>query len=405
MTDNRKSINYKNQILLLILFLTEVARGAFFLTFLPLYTVESLGMGVTVAGFAVSAHYLLETLCKSIAGSQFDRRGRPVIFAGMTLGFIAMAAMRFHPTPFIIVVASGLLGLGVSPLWPGIITEVAPVNISDRSFRVGIVFTTWLAGTGFGMVGINFLLYLGYETCFNIIIIDLFAALFIALLLLRPSRQGVKPPEINCAESILKTMRHMAQNPAVIKLLLPGMFLQTLAAGLLLPVMPVFARSMLNLNHNEYGLLLSAGGAATVLLLIPMGKIADKIGLKTVLSTGFLITAASIGMLSLVGNKGNVYYLVILMGISYAAVLPAWNSLLARAIPPERQATGWGVFATVEGLGVAVGPALGGMVGRWLGIDFTILITTALLTGMSIFYLIYPVEQLFDKSGDKNIWK
>lgn len=389
----------KNYILLLMLFLTEFARGAFFFTFLPLFSVENLGLGITAAGFAVSAHFLSETLCKPFAGSQYDRRGRTILPAGMLISLLSLVAIKLHPSPFVMIAASGLFGLGVSPLWPGVVSEVAPVNTPGRSLKIGMVFSIWLAGAGGGLVGINFIMNSGYDFAFNTIIGILSLALLISVFFChRPARTKALQ-EVPLFTGIMATLRQFSQNPAVTNLLLPGMFLQTLAAGLLLPILPVFARIKLGLDHDRYGLLLLAGGAATIIFLVPMGKIADKIKLKFVLSAGFLLTAMSIGLLSLAGNSSNALYLVVLLGISYAAVLPAWNSLLARAIPPERQATGWGVFATVEGMGVAIGPAVGGLVGRWLGIETTILIATALLLGMSVFYMIYPVEKLFCKNS------
>ena len=65
--------------LILLLFLIDFTRGAFFLTFLPLYAVNYLGISVAASGLAVSAHFLGETLCKGVAGWQLDRGGYPVL--------------------------------------------------------------------------------------------------------------------------------------------------------------------------------------------------------------------------------------------------------------------------------------------------------------------------------------
>ena len=395
MYDSNSSQDGKDYILLLMLFFAEFTRGAFFFTFLPLFSTENLDLKVTSAGFAVSAHYLAETLCKPFAGSHYDRKGKVVLLAGMLISMLSLTTIRLSPSPFVIIAASAIFGLGISPLWPGIITEVAPLNAPDRSLKIGMIFSTWLAGAGSGMVGINFLMDYSYEVSFNIIIAILILALLLAAFCSCRSQKPALTQEVHLLSGIRETLRQFAQNPAVTNLLLPGMFLQTLAAGLLIPVLPIFARTKIGLNHDQYGLLLLAGGAAAIIFLVPMGKIADKIKLKFVLSTGFLFAATAMGLLSLIGNRNNALYLVILLGISYAVVLPAWNSLMAKAIPPERQATGWGVFAAVEGMGIAIGPALGGMAGRWLGIEFTILITTALLLSMSVFYLLNPVEKLF----------
>ncbi|MGB9903923.1 MAG: MFS transporter, partial [Desulfotomaculales bacterium] len=107
----------KEASLLLLLFLTEFARGAFFFTFLPFWTVNYLGFSVTVVGFAVSAQYLTETLFKTFAGWQFDRLGKPVLVGGLTLSFLSLLALKQWPAPAVLVACAGLFGLGFSPLW------------------------------------------------------------------------------------------------------------------------------------------------------------------------------------------------------------------------------------------------------------------------------------------------
>ncbi|MDR7393042.1 MAG: MFS transporter, partial [Armatimonadota bacterium] len=49
------------------------------------------------------------------------------------------------------------------------------------------------------------------------------------------------------------------------------------------------------------------------------------------------------------------------LGLGYATMLPAWNALLMDLLPPARRATLLGLAMSVEGAGVALGTALGGV--------------------------------------------
>ncbi|RYD04696.1 hypothetical protein N752_15090 [Desulforamulus aquiferis] len=75
-------------------------------------------------------------------------------------------------------------------------------------------------------------------------------------------------------------------------------------------------------------------------------------------------------------------------------------------IPPERQATGWGIFSTLEGLGIAAGPIIGGAISAWLHPGGAIFLSSLILAGMGCFYLYYPFEKLTIKPGvDVNVNK
>lgn len=386
----------KDFTLLAVLFLAEFSRGAFFLTFLPLYTTEYLGWTITAAGLAASIHYLAETLFKSFAGRQLDRFGRPVLLGGLFISLSSLVIVRIHPHPWLLTISSGLFGMGFSPLWIGIITEVAPANKKNRSSRIGLVFTAWLAGMGSGLALINFVIPAGYDTAFLVIIGFFLAALIIALAAYPPASAG-RPGAVKPAGSTLYSIRRMASNPAVSRVLLPGMFIQTLSVSLLLPVLPVFAGARLDLSHEAYGLLMAAGGVAAVIFLIPMGRLADRISLRAILFTGFACTSAALSGLALAGNSSNAVIITLALGISYAAVLPAWNTLLARAIPPGGEATGWGIFSTVEGLGIAAGPAIGSLLARCCGPVPALLAASGALSAMALFYLFYPIDRFFKK--------
>jgi MFS family permease len=177
--------------LLLILFLVEFIRGAFFLTFLPLYAVNYLGISLATAGLAVSAHYLFETIFKSTAGWQLDQRGIWIVHIGLLLGLAAMLLMRFQPATYVLMSASALLGLAVSPIWLAVMSRVAPVQSEGRATRVGVVFTVWLGGAGGGPVAINFFMSNDYGHAFWLLIGLWVLAILIAAITLRNSGKDV----------------------------------------------------------------------------------------------------------------------------------------------------------------------------------------------------------------------
>jgi len=388
--------NKKETTLLLIFFLIEFTRGAFLFTFLPLYTVKYLSLSIIIPGLAVSTHYLVETFCKGAAGWHLDRRGHSILFLGLFLSLIALLTMKLMPSSPVLLAGSALFGLGVSPVWLAVISAIAPVQKKDRASRMGLIFTVWLAGGGSGPVIINFFIARNYNLAFWLIIALWGIALFLAATFL-----FIKPGNIVTTEASFspfkKELSRLAKNQAVTRVLLPGMFLQTLAGGLLLPILPIHAQNHLGLNPNQYGILLLVGGAAAAIAFLPMGRLADRISNKILLTMGFGMSAFFLGLFITARSPFSAYLLAGLVGFSYAILLPAWNNFLAKAIRPDRQATGWGIFATVEGMGAAIGPALGGLIAKGMGTPATILFSTLLLASMACFYSFYPVERFFAK--------
>lgn len=378
--------------LILVLFFMEFTRGAFFLTFLPLYAVNYLSISVAAAGLAVSAHYLVETLFKGAAGWQLDRRGYPVLLAGLLLGLGSLLLMKFYQSPVILLIGSAFFGLGVSPVWLAVISGVAPVQLKERAARMGIVFAVWLLGSGGGPVAINFLIARDYNLAFWLLIVLWSAALAVTLILIPFMKNKA---DESSGFSFWAEVSKMAENQTFKKILLPGMFLQTMTGGLLLPLLPLYAQNNLGLTPNQYALLLLTGGAAAAISFLPMGRLADRLRLKTLLGSGFGMSALSLALFPTAHDAATAYFMAALVGFSYAMVLPSWNNLLAKAISPERQATGWGVFSTIEGMGIAIGPALGGIVAKSFGISAALFLSAALLACMSLFYFLYPIEKIF----------
>ncbi|MBM7855920.1 MFS family permease [Desulfohalotomaculum tongense] len=389
------NLTNREWILLVVLFLIEFTRGAFFLTFLPVYAVKYLGISVASVGLAVSAHYLMETLSKGMAGLLFDRHGRPVVLAGLIIALAGIWGLSFSTGPLGQFIAAAVFGLGISPVWPAVISLVAPVDMPGRASRMGAVFTFWLSGMGAGPVLINFAISHSYNMAIWLLIVLYISAVTTAFWVFPKEKNTGKVP----AGSLWGELKRLAALPAVTRILLPGMFLQTMAASLLLPVLPLYASAVLGLNHNQYAFLLISGGAATLVFLVPMGKLVDSLPLKILLSAGFSFSALFLFVFTLVQNYLFIFLLAALVGISYAIVLPAWNALLARVISVKLQATGWGIFGTIEGLGIAAGPALGGIIANMLGPAGTVYCSSIILTILALFYLLYPVDSSLQKEG------
>jgi len=381
-------LNPREQGLLATLFCAEFTRGAFFLTFLPLYAVYHLHMTLAAVGLATSINYLTETVYKTMAGWQVDRARRPTVLSGLGLGLVALILMRFHPLPLVLMVASAVFGLAMSPVWLAVISQVAPVEHAERTTRISTVFMVWLAGAGTGPVIINFVLGINERWAFWFLILVWAAALVLAAGSTAPA-QGPRGPE----GAFLRDLGRLLREMSATRLLVPGMVLQTLAAASLLPVLPVYM-TRLGFAHSQYGLFILAGGLTAVAFFVPMSRVADRYPLKYLLFLGFGLVAAGLFTFIRVRSTGPLFVLAVVVGFAYAVVLPAWNSLLAHIIPPQRQATGWGVFSTLEGVGAAIGPALGGILSKNAGYQAPFIFAATVFLAMALFYLLYPGPRL-----------
>jgi len=382
------TLNLQDKGLLATLFFAEFTRGAFFLTFLPIYAVYHLHLTVAAVGLATSIHYGTQTVYNTMAGWQVDRARRPTVLSGLGLGLISLVIMRFHPVSLVLIVASAVFGLAMAPVWLAVISQVAPIEHDERTTRISTVFMVWLGGAGLGPVVINFVLGINDKLAFWFLILTF----SIALLLATGSTAPV-PPKNLPASAFLRDLKQLFREMSVTRLILPGMFLQTMTAAMLLPVLPVYMEIM-GLTHSQYGLLLMAGGVTAVAFFVPMSRVAERYPLKYLLFVGFGLISAAFLLFTRVKDMLPLYVMAALVGFCYAIVLPAWNSLLAKAIPPERQATGWGVFSTVEGAGAAIGPVLGGVLAKDLGYHAPFAFGTVIFLVMALFYLLYPANKL-----------
>lgn len=374
--------------LVFILFCTEFARGAYLVSFLPTYSVHHLGISVAAVGVAISAHYVTDTIGKSFIGWLLDRFSmRLIVFSGMSISIIGLVLTLNAHQPWLLIVTAALFGVGVSPIW---IVALSRVNKDQRASQMGLLYSLWLIGLGSGPVVINFFIEKNFNIAFAII---LFIWLFALLLSTRISREKISSVDMMPFQ---KQINQLWKRLKQMKPLIPGMLLQTMAAGMLVPILPIFATKHLGLTYNQYSYVMIAGGACTVIGLIPMGKWSDRAKKKWFLVTGFAAFALALFGLTNSHSFSTSLTWAILLGISYAAVLPAWNAILSYQVPEEQQGLGWGVFSSIEGIGIMIGPSLGGWFADWHSTTFTVLISASILGLIALFYLFYPFNRLIN---------
>jgi MFS family permease len=372
-------------LLAVILFFVEFVRGAALVSFIPIYGQNMLYISLAIIGAATTAHYLTDTLLKTAIGYLLDRfSARLIINIGLFISLAGISLFHYGNIPWVFIFAAALYGVGISPVWIVCLTKVKE---DQRAAQMGFLYMIWLVGMGAGPVVLN--LILDYKPAFSY---WLLVALSIAAWLLSFFVSGGKQAE-RISVPLREQWEALREKLKAIKPLLPGMILQTLGASMLVPILPTFvAESLSFTEHREYSLLLLLGGGCTVLGLVPMGKWSDKSSRKPFLVIGFGIFALTLASLSLHPSKLMAYGLAVVLGLSYSAVLPAWNALLALYVPPSQKGLGWSLLSTVEGIGVLIGPVLGGFIASATSASMVVWISAALFGIVSIVYLLFPTR-------------
>jgi MFS family permease len=165
--------------------------------------------------------------------------------------------------------------------------------------------------------------------------------------------------------------------------------------------MSVYMQDIAKLTISQIGIMNSVFGVAMMVVMIPAGWLADKVGERVNIAVSFLLLAIAIGLMATIPpvSPAWLYGLGwVIAGVGVGLATPAYQSLISKAVPQRLRGVAFGLFSTSLGLVSLPAPVIGGYLWEHVSPQFPFMVTA----GASLLSII-PVWFKFKVSGDVNL--
>jgi DHA1 family multidrug resistance protein-like MFS transporter len=163
-------------------------------------------------------------------------------------------------------------------------------------------------------------------------------------------------------------------------------FVLMFGAGIVLPILPLYARSF-GVGYTETGVLVAAYAAARLVVDLAAGAAVDRWGERRCAATGLTIVSAA----SLLTGLAPVFALAVAFwacaGAGSALVLAALFSHLLRVVPQARMARTLSIFYGAFNMGFVGGSLLAGIIAAALGLAAPLFFSAGLALAAAAIYL------------------
>lgn len=348
-----------------IVFLWQGAVGIYLLSLVQQYLPQELRTGPAWPGYAMAAYGTAKFLWNPAAGWVADRIGRRLTMViGMALSVPVLAGMMESGDQRTFLALSAVLGIGAATMWPAFMAHVGDSTPHARRTRTMTTLNlAQMAGLGAGTAaGVVMVDYVTYGAAFWMCIGFSSLALLFVL-------RSVPPRERETHEVVAVPVAHEPSRrhergwtPSVAMLGIIVLFL-TLGTSMHTPMIGAYTHDVLRVKMSHMALFFPLPAAAAAIFMWKMRRSLDAYGRHVPLIGGLFVAALSIFALTLTRNPFIAVNLVVLAGVAYAISMPAWGAAALDATDAGSRGLWLGALSAVQGMGVAGGQALGGVIG------------------------------------------
>ena len=332
--------------------------GPFFL----LYLSQTRGLTMTAAGMVVAISSLANAASQALGGVVTDKFGRR-----KSMVFFSMLDVLFNiALTFLIAVSSPVWSIAIvyfvegfivgmkQPATTAIIIDLAPRQRLTEAYGLAQIVANigWIIGPLLG--GFMFSSF-SYAYLFAIAVLTSIACLILTLAALKESYTGTKGESSFHAAFSIKADRALLTYIGL-NLMVFIVYVQ------IVNMYSVFVVNELGFTATQYGLLLTIASAFAVIFQYPVTRmVAMRLGDKNALFLGSFLFG--LGYLSLGWITSFAWSVVAILFITLGELLfvPSASSTVGRLAAPDQRGRYMGLLGAGSGLGIAIGPLLGGV--------------------------------------------
>ncbi len=133
--------------------------------------------------------------------------------------------------------------------------------------------------------------------------------------------------------------------------------------GVILPILPYYAQSM-GASATILGLLAATYATIQFIFAPVWGRLSDQVGRKPVLLVGLAGFCISFLIFGLASQLWMLFLARIVGGLLSSSTLPTALAFISDTTRPDNRARGMGLLGAAGGIGMILGPALGGFLGE-----------------------------------------
>ncbi len=395
--------------LVAIIFLTEAAIAIIFFSLVQQYPAHLLKhagviggpgrgllrMAAEYTGYALSAYGLAKFVGQPLFGWLVDRFGaRRLLLVGITAKLCVIVTMATVHNLLAFVLTCGAYGLTSAVVWPAVYALIGDCYGPSLRGRISALINgAQVSGSAIGFaVGAVLVDRTGYLSAFALA----FALNAVALGL----AAGPEPRRVEYVAQTVAgpahslgfhcTLRALRDALSVNLVMLTAIMVTvSLSVSILAPDLRPYSAAVLHLRFSMFALLLAIPAMVAMLTLLPSGFIADALGRSVPMVMAAALWTVSVLALAMTHFVPLAVLFAAIAAFAYALGLPAWSASLIDLSSAGRRGLQVGLASAVQAIGLAVGPAAGGLLIANLGAMAPFRFSAALMLvvlGLSLAY-------------------